>query len=64
MAFFDESGFEDAVCRQHAWARRGKKLFGERPGRKHNRTNLILAQRVGEWLALVVFHFSCNAELG
>ncbi|MEG3641670.1 transposase, partial [Magnetococcus sp. PR-3] len=50
-------------CRQHAWAKRGKKVFGERPGRNHNRTNLIMAQRVGEWLAPVVFNFSCNAEL-
>ena len=61
--YFDESGFEETVSRQYAWAPRGTKIYGDVPGRNHKRTNLIMAQRRREWLAPMVFDCSCDAEL-
>ncbi|MEG3641658.1 transposase, partial [Magnetococcus sp. PR-3] len=63
IVYFDESGFEESVNRQHAWASRGVKVYGETPGRNHKRSNLIMAQRGKKWLAPVIFDFSCNADL-
>ena len=63
IVYFDESGFEEEVSRMHAWAVRGQKVYGDVAGSKRKRTNLIMAQRGREWLAPVVFDFSCNAEL-
>ena len=63
IIYFDESGFEEEVNRCHAWAPRGQKVYGDVHGSKRKRTNLIMAQRRREWLAPMVFDFSCNAEL-
>ena len=62
IVYFDESGFEEETCRSHGWAEKGKKIYGEVHGSKRKRTNLIMAQRRNQWLAPMVFDFSCNAE--
>jgi hypothetical protein len=63
IVYIDESGFEEEVARRHAWAPRGRKVYGEIAGSKRKRTNLIMAQKRQEWLAPMVFECSCNAEL-
>jgi len=63
VVYFDESGFEEEVARPHGWALRGKKVYGDLSGSKRRRTNLIMAQRQREWLAPMVFDFSCHAEV-
>ena len=61
IVYFDESGFEEEVFRPHGWAPKGMKVHGDIPGSKRHRTNLIMAQRGREWLAPMVFDFSCDS---
>lgn len=61
IVYFDETGFEQWVSREHGWAVRGKKIFGEAVGKYHKRTNLIMAQRGRDWLAPLLFEGSCTA---
>ncbi|MBF0426627.1 MAG: IS630 family transposase [Magnetococcales bacterium] len=63
IVYFDESGFEQNVNRTHGWAARGRRIHGDIPGRGHRRTNLIMAQRNGTWLAPLLFDHSCTAAL-
>ncbi|MBF0445770.1 MAG: IS630 family transposase [Magnetococcales bacterium] len=63
IVYFDESGFEENVVRLHGWAKRGKRIYGDISGGRRQRTNLIMAQRCKEWLAPMVFEFSCNANV-
>ena len=58
--YFDESGFEASTHRPHGWAPRGNKVFGRIAGRHHERTNLIMAQRDGDWIAPMLFKASCT----
>ncbi|MEG4417278.1 transposase [Microcoleus sp. LAD1_D5] len=64
IVFIDESGFEEfegCVC---AWAQRGKKVYGERPGKRGKRENLVAARRKGkkDLIAPMLFMGSLNAE--
>jgi len=64
LVFIDESGFEEfegSVC---AWAKRGKKVYGERPGKRGKRENLVAARRKGkkDLIAPMLFMGSLNAE--
>ncbi|MEG4294805.1 IS630 transposase-related protein [Microcoleus sp. D2B6] len=64
IVFIDESGFEEfegCVC---AWAKRGKKVYGERPGKRVKRENLVAARRKGkkDLIAPMLFMGSLNAE--
>jgi len=63
IVYFDESGFEEEVVRPHGWALKGTKVYGDVSGSKRRRTNLIMAQRQKEWLAPMIFDFSCNANV-
>jgi transposase len=48
LVFIDESGFEPEPVCVYAWAKKGKKVFGERTGKRGKRENLIAARRKGE----------------
>jgi transposase len=62
IVYFDESGFQETVFNPYAWAPRGVKVYGEKTGNaKKNRTNLIMAQRMKEHLAPVLFTGRCDA---
>ena len=63
IVYFDESGFEERVVRLHGWAMRGTRIYGDIYGSKQRRTNLIMAQRRKEWLAPMLFEFSCNSNV-
>lgn len=48
LVYIDEAGFEtDPIC-VHAFAKKGKKVFGYRPGKRRPRVNLIAARRKGQ----------------
>ncbi len=61
VVYFDESGFEKHSYRKHGWTRPGQKIFASVPGKREKRTNLLMAQRNGEWLAPETFEGSCDA---
>ena len=64
IVYFDESGFEDETIRLSGWASRGKRIKGDVSGTgKRRRTNLIMAQRRGKWLAPMLFKLSCNSKV-
>lgn len=63
IVYFDESGFETETYRTHAWAERGKKVYGKICGNNRKRINLIMAQRGKEWLAPVLFKGACCTEM-
>jgi transposase len=58
---FDESGFDKHSCRKHGGTLRGQTIFADVPGRREKRTNLIMAQRDGRWLAPETFEGTCKA---
>ena len=59
--YVDESGFEENVYRSHGLSMRGKRCFGDRPGTRSKRTNLIAAKRKGELLAPVLYEGTTTA---
>ena len=61
IVYFDESAFEQHTHRPHAWAVRGKKVYGDVVGKRAKKTNLLMAQRGKEWLAPLLFQGSCVA---
>ena len=48
IVFIDESGFEVFVGCVCAWSKIGKKVYGERPGKRGKRENLVAARRKGK----------------
>ncbi len=62
VVYFDESGFEKHSYRKHGWTRPGRKVYASVPGKREKRTNLLMAQRNGKWLAPETFEGSCDAR--
>jgi putative transposase len=64
IVFIDESGFEEFEGSVYAWAKRGKKVYGERPGKRGKRENLVAGRRKGkkDLIAPMLFMGSLNAE--
>jgi len=62
IVYFDESGFEKHSYRKHGWALKGQKIYASVPGKREKRTNLIMAQRDGQWIAPETFEGSCDAQ--
>ena len=48
LVFIDESGFEEVEGCVYAWAKIGKKVYGERPGKRVKRENFVAARRKGK----------------
>ena len=63
IVYLDESGFDRTTHRTHGWGLRGKKVYGERSGRKHPRTSLISAKHGNSLLAPILFEGNTNATL-
>ena len=61
VVYFDESGFKKHSYRRQGWTRRGQTIYGEVSGKNRKATNLIMAQRHGQWLAPETFAGTCNA---
>lgn len=47
LVFIDESGFEAEPNCVYGWAKKGKKVWGERTGKRGKRVNLIAARKKG-----------------
>jgi len=63
IVYLDESGFERTTHRTHGWGLRGKKVYGERSGKKRPRTSLISARQGKRLLAPILFEGSTDATL-
>ena len=61
MIYIDESGFEETYQRHHGWAKKGQKTYGDQPGKRQKRTNLIAGKLGKKLLAPVLFDSSTNA---
>jgi transposase len=64
LVFIDESGFEEFQTCPYAWAKKGKKVFGDRQGKRGKRENLVAGRRKGkkDFIAPMVFTRSLTAE--
>ena len=63
LIYVDEAGFEQAQTCLYAWAKRGKKVYGERTGKRGIRENLVAGRRKGnkDLLAPMIFTGSLDA---
>ena len=64
LVFIDESGFEEIVTSIYAWSKKGKKVYGEKQGKRGKRENLVAGRRKGtkDLIAPMLFTRSLNAE--
>jgi putative transposase len=64
MVFIDESGFEEFEYCALGWSKKGKKLWGEKSGKRGKRENLVAGRRKGkkDLIAPMLFTGSLNAE--
>ena len=64
LVYVDEAGFEQAQTCLYAWAKRGKKIYGERTGKRVPRENLVAGRRKGkkDLLAPMIFTGSLDAR--
>lgn len=61
IVYIDESGFEESSYRKYAWAKKGKKVYAERSGKRGVRTNLIAGKRKGKLLAPFLYETSTTS---
>ncbi|UOO13286.1 MULTISPECIES: IS630 family transposase [unclassified Synechocystis] len=64
IVYIDESGFEAIQACIYAWSKKGKKVYGDRQGKRGVRENLVAGRRKGkkDLIAPMVFTGSLNAE--
>jgi transposase len=64
LVFIDESGFEEFQACFYAWSKKGKKVWGDRQGKRGKRENLVAGRRKEkkDFIAPMVFTRSLNAE--
>jgi transposase len=63
LVYIDESGFEEMQANIYAWAKRGKKVYGEKQGKRTKRQNLVAGRRnkTKDLIAPMLFMGSLNA---
>lgn len=63
LVFIDESGFEAGHGNIYGWSKRGKKLYGEKPGKRGKRESLVAGRRKKkkDLVAPMIFTGSLNA---
>lgn len=63
LVFIDETGFEKFSCLIYGWAKRGRRIYGERQGRRCKRENLVAGRRKyrKELIAPMLFEGSLDA---
>lgn len=64
IVFVDESGFEEIQDCVYGWSKQGKKVYGEKQGRRGKRESLVAGKRKKEkdLIAPMLFRGSLNAE--
>jgi putative transposase len=45
LVFIDEAGFEEKIDCIYAWSKKGKKVYGEKQGKRGKRENLVAGRR-------------------
>ena len=63
VVYIDESGFDGSCYRPDGWAVKGKKVYGDRSGKRMVRTSLLLAQTKSHRFAPFLFDGTCNASV-
>ncbi len=63
VVYLDESGFDGKAYRDSGWALKGRKIYGERSGKRWLRTSLLMAQTGKKWLAPFLFSGTCNTNV-
>ncbi len=61
VVYIDETGFRKHAYRPHGWALRGERIYGDVSGCNRKNINLIMAQRRKQYLAPMLFEFSCDS---
>lgn len=63
LVFIDESGFEQFQGCIYGWSKKGKKIYGEKQGKRGTRENLVAGRRKGEkdLIAPMLFKGSLDA---
>jgi transposase len=61
VVYVDETGFQQHSYRPHAWALRGKKVYGDVSGNNRKCVNLILAKKEKTHFAPMLFDGNCDA---
>ena len=61
LIYIDECGFDNRVYQDYGYAKRGKKLYDSRTGKRTARENLVAARRNRELLAPMLIEGSVNA---
>jgi putative transposase len=63
LVYIDECGFEESVTCLYAWSKRGKKVYGERQGKRGKKENLVAGRRRGQkdLIAPMIFTGSLDA---
>jgi putative transposase len=63
LLFIDETGFERFVSLIYGWAKWGKKIYGERQGRRYKRENFVAGRRKHskDLIAPMLFNGSLDA---
>lgn len=64
LVFIDESGFEKFQAILYAWSKKGKKIYGEKQGKRGKRENLVAGRRKGkkDFIAPMIFEGSLDAS--
>lgn len=64
LVYIDESGFEEMKNCIYAWSKRGKKVYGEKQGKRGKRENLVAGRRKGkkDLIAPMLFTGSLKAK--
>ena len=63
LVYVDESGIEEYLYREYAYAPRGEKVVAEISGKKFKRTNFAAGICLGEWVAPIEYEGSMNSTL-
>jgi putative transposase len=64
LVYIDETEFEEIRTCVYAWAKRGKKVYGEKQGKRRKRESLVAGRRKKkkDLIAPMIFQGSLNAE--
>jgi transposase len=63
IVYVDESGLEETLCREYGRCSVGKRLMGEKTGKRTSRTSIIAGLLEGKPIAPFHFPGYCNTEV-
>ena len=63
VVFVDETGFNEFYSRESAYSKVGAPVYGEKPGRRYGRTNLVAGYFKGRLVAKMLYNASTKSRL-